>query len=275
MNHTSFAFKPSLANDSACGGSDPLFRKLARFTTFDEADVQAIANLTRRRRSFKAHDTIVFQDSRQSAVHVVLSGVAFRCRHLPNGRRQIFGFLFPGDLCDAHFVIANECDYSLCLFTDAVVAQIPLSELMSVMVAHPKIERALLMSALVDTQIMREWLVNVGQRDGLQRMAHFFCEMATRLQDLGLSNADGTVTIPVTQFDLADTLGMTPVHVNRVIQRLRRDGLLIWKNRQLTIINTHLLERMAGFDRRYLGQQVQPVCPSVSAYGVVRNEAFA
>jgi CRP-like cAMP-binding protein len=267
MEHDVQAYKPSWPKDRLANSANPLLEKLATFVRFDERDVKAISSLTRRQRPYVARDTIVFQDSRQSAVQVILSGAAYRCRHLPNGQRQILGYLFAGDLCDANFVISNECDYDLIILTDALVAQIPLNELMDVLAAHPKIERSMLMATLVDARISREWLVNVGQRDGLQRLAHFFCEMAARLQTLGAANTDGSITIPVTQSELADTLGMTTVHVNRVLQRLRSEGLLVWKSRRLTILHPALLEQLAGFDRRYLELSAPPFARGIIARG--------
>lgn len=246
---------------------NPLAERLAKFVPLDFADIVAIRQISRYSRNFRAHETLVHQDSRPNFVCLILSGIAYRYRYLPDGRRQIFGYLLPGDLCDTHFVISNQCDHSVDLLSDSQVAMISNSDLMGVMVSHPKIERALLMTALVEAAIMREWLLNVGQRDAIQRLAHFFCEMAARLQSRGDVNLDGSFSIPITQAELADTIGLTPVHVNRSLQRLRREGLVVWTKRRLTIVDRELLERLAGFDQDYLRLNAVPVAPKLCAYG--------
>jgi len=246
---------------------NPLIASLSRFVDLDPAEIQAIRHISRHTRKFHADETLIHQESRPKFVGLLLSGIALRYRYLPDGKRQIFGFLLPGDLCDTHFVISNKCDHSVALLCDSEVAMIATSELMEVMVGHPKIERALLMTSLVEASILREWLINVGQRDAIQKLSHFFCEMSARLQWLGAVNLDGSFSIPITQAELADTIGLTPVHVNRSLQRLRREGLVVWTRRRLTILNRTLLERIAGFDESYLRLNPEPASPKLCAYG--------
>jgi CRP-like cAMP-binding protein len=100
--------------------------------------------------------------------------------------------------------------------------------------------------------ILREWLLNVGQRDALQRLSHFFCEMADRLQSVGEENDDGSFDLPVNQVTLADTLGLTTVHVNRILKRLRGEGLIKLSHRRLAILDRDRLARLGGFDGAYL-----------------------
>jgi len=247
--------------------ANPLIERLSRFVSLDAPEIQAIRHISRHSRRFQAHDTLIHQESRPNFVCLIVSGIAFRYRYLPDGRRQIFGYLLPGDLCDTHFVISNQSDHSVGLLCDSVVAMISTSELMEVMVNHPRIERALLMTSLVEAAVMREWLLNVGQRDAIQKLSHFFCEMAARLHSIGDVNPDGSFSIPITQTELADTIGLTPVHVNRSLQRLRREGLVVWTKRRLTIVNRDLLEMIAGFDEAYLQLRPEISSPKLCAYG--------
>jgi len=246
---------------------NPLVASLSKFVSLDQADIQAIEHISRHRRKFQATETLVHQESRSKFVCLLLSGLAFRYRHLPDGKRQIFGFLLPGDLCDTHFVISNKCDHNVALLSDAEVAMISISELMGVIVGHAKIERALLMTSLVDAAILREWLINIGQRDAIQKLSHLFCELSARMHSRGAVNPDGSFSIPITQAELADTIGLTPVHVNRSLQRLRREGLVVWSGRRLTIVNRASLEMIAGFDGQYLQLDAEPISPKLCAYG--------
>lgn len=247
--------------------SNPLVGRLDRFVTLDIDERQALAETIRMRRMYRAHETLVHEGSKPDRICLILSGVAFRYRYLSNGRRQIFGYLLPGDLCDTHFVINNESDHNIGVLSDTEVAIIALPVLMNLMVRFPRIERALLMMSLVDAATLREWLLNVGQRDAMQKLAHFFCEMNARVHSLGMNEDGSGFTIPLTQIEIADTMGLTVVHVNRILQRFRREGLLNWSRRHVCILDRAALEQIAGFDASYLGLQQRRSEPRLSAYG--------
>ena len=246
---------------------NPLTERLERFVNLDGEEREALDGLLRPRRLFSANDTLVREGRTPNRVYLILSGVAFRYRYLANGRRQIFGYLLPGDLCDTQFVIFNEADHNVGVLNDTEVAVIPLPILMEVMVRHPRIERALLMMSLIESATLREWLLNVGQRDAKQKLAHFFCEMHARFQSHGLDEVDEDFSLPLTQIELADTMGLTVVHVNRILQGFRREGLLNWSRRHVSILNHAILEQIAGFNSSYLQLQPQPREPRLNAYG--------
>lgn len=246
---------------------NPLIERLDLFVTLGAEEREAVAALCVTRRMYRANDTLVREGSRPDRVCMILSGVAFRYRYLANGRRQIFGYLLPGDLCDTQFVILNESDHNVGLLCDTEVAVIPLPALMSAMVQYPKIERALLMMSLVDAAMLREWLLNVGQRDAGQKLAHFFCELCARQHAFGPDDKHLGISFPLTQVELADTIGLTVVHVNRILQRFRREGLLNWSRRHVDILDYPQLELLAGFDASYLRLQQCRAEPRLCAYG--------
>jgi len=257
--HITWPIRPDLPN--------PLADRLSRFVELDQEEIDALGRLSRRTRKFRVNETLVDQQSNPNTVCLMLTGVAYRYRFLSDGRRQIFGYLLAGDLCDTEFLISNHCDHSVGLLCDSEVAMIPTLKLMEMMVAYPRIERALLTAATVETAIMREWLLNMGQRDAIQKLAHFLCEMSARLGSISDVDSDGSFAIPITQIELADTIGLTPVHVNRSLQRLRRQGVLCWSRRRLTIINRQVLELIADFDDTYLRLRPEQSVPKLCAYG--------
>lgn len=247
--------------------NNPLIERLDWFVTLGREECEVIASLTKTRRIARASETLCHEGIQPSGIYLIVSGVGFRYRYLPNGRRQILGYLLPGDLCDTQFVILNECDHNVGLLCDSEVAMISPSVLMSAMVQYPKIERALLMTSLVEAAMMREWLLNVGQRDACQKLAHFFCEISARINSLANRRVAQGYDIPLTQLDLADTMGLTVVHVNRVLQQFRRDGLINWSRRHFEILNNERLEQIAGFDPSYLRIGNARVEPRLCAYG--------
>jgi CRP-like cAMP-binding protein len=158
--------------------------------------------------------------------------------------------LVPGDFCDLHVFILKEMDHSIATLSRCTVVKIPRQCILE-LTERPAIARALWWAALVDEATLREWLVNIGARPAEQRLAHLLCELLSRLRVVGLADG-GQYELPVTQQELGDTTGMSNVHVNRVLQRLRRDGLITLKDKNLVILDVNRLNAFSGFTPNYL-----------------------
>jgi CRP-like cAMP-binding protein len=150
-------------------------------------------------------------------------------------------------------------DHSIGLLSDATVVKIPAAEILALMDEFPKIERALMWATLVDEATLREWLLNVGQRDALQKLSHLICELCVRLSVVHLVDDKRGFVMPLTQAELADTTGMTTVHVNRSLQRLRKDELIATRDGRMHILDFDRLAELAGFDEVYLHTDGPPV----------------
>ncbi len=235
--------------------SGPLRTNLERFVEFTPEEVRTLERLSVSPQSFKAGQTILHEGSNPDCICMIVQGVAYRYKLLASGRRQILGYIIPGDLCDTNFIVFNQLDYSVTALGDCLVASIPIRDLKQLVAQSPNVERALLQAALVDVAILREWLANVGQRNAYQRLSHFFCEMFVRLKAVGLAAGDGSVELPINQAVLADTTGLTPVHVNRIVQRLRKEQLIELRRHHLVIADPRRLAEVAGFDDNYLTVQ--------------------
>ena len=181
---------------------------------------------------------------------LLVEGFACRYRTLSDGRRQILSFHIPGDFMDLPGYLLEWLDHGIATLTPskiALVAHATIDELME----HPAIARALWLDTLIDGAMHREWIVNVGRRTAYQRVAHILCELMTRLQAAGLAR-DGVCDLPITQGELADATGLSTVHVNRVIQELRRDGLISLRGRSLAALDWDGLQRAAEANPAYL-----------------------
>lgn len=185
--------------------------------------------------------------------HASLICEGWACRHktMPDGRRQIVALLIPGDLCDVNLQLIRERDHSLGAITNVRVAEIPFATLESIKATGPNVSRALDVGELAVAATAHEWVLNLGQRSAYERIAHLMVEMVTRLSQVGLARPDG-IDWPLTQADLADTVGLTPVHVNRTLQQLRRDGVISLSNKRLVIPDLGRLRRAAMFNDNYL-----------------------
>ena len=228
-----------------------LTRKLASFADFSENDRIALNALCAESRSFKAGHDLIKEGDRPEEVCLLMEGWACRYKLLPDGGRQIMAYLIPGDLCDIHIFILKAMDHNISLLGNARVAAIPKDTMLDLLRDRPAVAQALLWATLVDEAVLREWLVNLGQRDAYARIAHLFCEMWLRLGQVGLVT-NQRYALPLTQEQLGDALGLTPIHVNRMLQKMRADGLITLADRHLTIHDIDRLKQVAGFDSNYL-----------------------
>ena len=231
--------------------SNVLFRKLSRFIDLTDTDRAAIDRMCAHRISVEAKRQLIREGERPNDVYLLLEGWGYRHKILPDGSRHILAYLIPGDLCDIHIFILKTMDHSLGLLSPATVAVISQEAILEVMDKYPRIERGLWWATLVDEAVLREWLVNIGQRDAYKRLAHLFCELWLRMRAVGLAD-EGRFSLPLTQEELGDTMGLTSVHVNRTLQKMRAEGLISFEKRQLTIHDPQRLMSEAEFTPNYL-----------------------
>lgn len=225
---------------------------LAAFGMLPDQDRMAALRLVDTHvRSFSARRDIVREGDPTRAVHILLDGWACRYKTLVDGRRQIVAFLIPGDLCDPNLSALERTDHSLGAITNVKAARIGLAEFDAFVDSHPAVARALRRSEAVTASIQREWTLSAGARAASERIAHLMCEMYLRLRAFGLAEG-GSCEFPITQNDIADATGLTPVHVNRMVQCLRRDGLIELQGKRLSIPSLPLLMNAGLFRSDYL-----------------------
>lgn len=227
-----------------------MIRKLEGFQLLSEDDKALLDQHSRPVRRVAARQDIVSEGDRPAGVTLILSGFACRCKLLANGQRHIMAYLLPGDFCDFQVFILKAMDHSIGTLSPCEVVTIPHEAILELS-ERPAIARAFWWASLVDEATLREWLVNIGQREAEVRIAHLLCELLMRLRAVGLV-ADNAYTLPLTQTDLADTMGMTLVHANRMLLELREKGLITMQGREVTVLDVKRLEAFAGFNPNYL-----------------------
>lgn len=230
--------------------------KLSGLVELASGDVAALEKATANPRTYVARQDLIREGDETGPVFVVLTGWACRYKILPNGTRQIMAFLMPGDTCDLHIKLLEEMDHSIQAVTDAQVATISGAEMRAMMHEHPNIARAMYTSQLVDEGIMRAWIVSMGRRSSTERVAHLICELYLRARNIGLTG-NGEFALPLSQLVLADALGMTAVHINRILKELRLAGAMSLKRGSVTIIDPVTLVQIAGFDENYLHRRLR------------------
>ncbi|TXN72026.1 helix-turn-helix domain-containing protein [Methylobacterium sp. WL6] len=230
---------------------NPLVRKLEGFAPLSDADKAVLERISAPARIVPSQTDLAREGDAPEGVILILEGMACRHKVRANGSRQITAYLVPGDLCDLDVGLLDTMDHAITTLSACRVVRITPAMITEVVEHHPQIARALRMSTLVDEATLREWLVNVGCRSALERVAHLFCELQVRMQVVGLSEAY-SYDLPLTQVDLADTTGLSSVHLNRTLQELRRQGLITLRQRRLTILDLPRLKALAEFKANYL-----------------------
>ena len=201
----------------------PIASALAARGALRPGDREAIIALPHSVRTVNAGAYIVREGERPGRCWALLQGFAYRHKIVLDGARQIVGIHLPGELLDLHNSMLDVADENVQALTSATIASIPVEALKTLMESRPSVATAILGKALVDAAIFREWMANIGRRDSRARMAHLLCELALRQQAAGIAQPLN-YEMPMTQEQLADTLGLTPVHVNRTLKSLEAEG---------------------------------------------------
>jgi len=228
-------------------------RGYAALTREDAALLEAACSVVR---DVPAREDLIREGDKPGPVFVVLKGWACRYKMLPEGSRQITALLMPGDFCDMHASVLDEMDHSIATLTPARVAMVPRKYLDELMDARPSIMRAFWWTQLVDEAVLRAWIVSMGRRNSVERVAHLMCELCVRARNIGLGEGD-SLELPLTQSVLGDALGLTPVHVNRVLRKLRLSGVMELGAGVLVISDLAKLATIAGFDDNYLHRRLR------------------
>jgi CRP-like cAMP-binding protein len=228
-----------------------LLRKLESIAELSRDEQNAVLSLPISERTIARDCDIVREGDKPAESFVVAEGFICRYKDLPDGRRQIFSFHTPGDIPDLQTLHLRVMDHNIATIVDSTVGFIAHEPLRALCESFPRVASALWRDTLIDSSIFREWMVGLGRRDARQRVAHLLCEMARRFSAVGLLR-DNSYTLPLTQQEIGDALGLSTVHVNRVLQELRRDGLVDMRSAIVTIRDWEGLKQAGEFDPLYL-----------------------
>ena len=230
-----------------------LLRKLESIAVVTDDERQALLDLPLTIRTYAPDQDIVRDGDRPSECCLILDGFVFRYKLLTDGRRQILAFHTPGDIPDLQSLHLEVMDHSVAALVFTRVAAISHKDMNALCRQYPGLAAALWRDTLIDAAMFREWMVGLGRRPAHERIAHLLCEMTLRLAAVGLSDGR-SCNLPITQVELGDALGLTAVHVNRVLQDLRRDGLITLSSSRLTVLDWKSLQKVGDFDPAYLHQ---------------------
>lgn len=245
---------PPLIEPGKFDATNPLIAKLSRVMTLSPDDHTALQAMCQDVRQVGARRDIIRDGDRPDRVHLILNGWACRYKILKNGKRQITALLLPGDFCDLHVGMLDRMDHAIGAITATTFAYVDRTQLDELTRSRPEILRALWWATLVDEGVLRSWIVNLGARTARERVAHLICELRERMCNIDLEVA-GQFAMPLTQTDLAEALGLTPVHINRVVRQLLNEGVVEVRKGHVTVLDLAALTQIADFDPSYLHTQ--------------------
>ncbi len=229
-----------------------LIRKLTALHAIGEEEQQALIRALDPPRSVARGSDIVRDASEPGVSTVILSGVACRYKELIDGRRQILTFQYPGDIVDIYSYVLVHMDHAVGALTTCEVASIPHRKVEALCKKYPDLAYTLWRDSLADYAVANMAIVNNGTRNAEERIAHLICEQFVRLQAVGLAKRGQPTRFYITQSDIADATGLSLVHVNKTLRRLK-DRKLIGRDPQvLSILDWDALKDVAGFDPGYL-----------------------
>lgn len=224
--------------------------RLEQRSPLDAMDREAILSLPHTRRTLEQDEFLVWEGDSVDSACVLREGVL--CRHkITEGGRQIVSLHLRGDFVTLQTSLLKTADHNVQALARAEVALIPGRAIVALANARPAVALAMWLDTLIDGAVFREWIANIGRRDARSRIAHILCEFGLRLENAGVGSR-GQYELPMTQEQLADSLGLTPVHVNRTLKGLEVSGLIARERRMLTIPEWKALCGVGDFDEAYL-----------------------
>jgi CRP-like cAMP-binding protein len=236
----------------ADNSAQPAIRRLNALRQMSDSGIAMLEGAVRDGlRHVERGEDLIGEGDPIDSIRIVLSGWLCRHKMLEDGRRQIVGFALPGDSCDAHAHMLGRIDHSISALTSATYAEVKRAAFEAIAAGERSVAEAFWCETLISSAIQREWIVNLGRRSALERVAHLLCELFERLRIVGQVE-NNSCDFPLTQMDAADAVGLSGVHVNRTLQELRAAGLIVLRGRTLTINDHRGLRDVALFSPGYL-----------------------
>lgn len=231
---------------------EKLIRRIESIRALDAEDIGALRGLQLQLREVDPRQDIVREGDRPTICCVLFEGMAGWYKTTGDGKRQITAFHIAGDIPDLHSLHQRVMDSSLKAFGPCKIGLVSHQETLDICLRRPNLASAFWRMTLADASVFREWVVNVGARQGSTRLAHLLCEQVTRCGVVGMLDDEFSMSLPLSQGELAEATGFSTVHINRALQDLRVRGLISFDKHRLRVLNWSGLQEVADFDPTYL-----------------------
>jgi CRP-like cAMP-binding protein len=235
----------------------PLLMKLRMRDLISDEEETVLRDSISAVRELPAGRVIVRAGTTLSESTLLFDGFVCRYKDLADGQRQILEIHIPGDFLDLHGFLLKRIDHNVAAMTPVRYANAPHDGLRRISEDYPHLTRILWFSTLLDAAIHREKILSIGRRSAVGRIAHLMCELYVRLKLVGLAH-EGGYALPLKQADIADATGLTSIHVNRMLRKLRNEEILTFRGGEVTIHDWDRLQTVAEFSSSYLHLERRP-----------------
>ena len=225
----------------------PIFTRFQGTGLLGPEDIASLCESGWRRSTVAARQSL----SVESNFCVLASGLAARYRQTQTEESHSVSLIIPGDICDYSLITGTNTHSRLAPLTGSSLLHLPAEDAVSLFEQVPNVLAAVLTQLATDQAVTEELLFSLARRTALERAAHLLCELEFRFRRMGLST-NGRFSLPMTQAEIGKHLGLTSVHVNRTLQELRRRELVNTQGTNIELPDLSELQRLAGFDPRYL-----------------------
>ena len=232
---------------------NPITRKLSAFVALSDMELAVLESLQQRTKSFFTGHDIVYQGQSVRTAYILEAGWACSYKIQPDGSRQIVDFQIPGDFLGLRSVLLHKSDYGIEPIGEIKAAEVCVTDLLEAFAQTPRLAVAILWAVSRDEAMVVEHLVDLGRREADERIAHFLLELGARLTLVGMASKEG-YACPLTQYHLADALGLSAIHVNRILRRLRDEHLVTFRGGHVFFDDYAGMVALAEFDPAYLDQ---------------------
>jgi len=236
---------------------ESLYLNLGQHDALSEEEKALLAGAMSLEKYVAAGEDIVSEGTRPIHSTLIVDGLAARYKVLEDGGRQFTSLQIAGDFVDLHAFLLKTMDHGIIALSPCHVLKADHGKLKAITEQAPHLTRLLWLDTLVDGAIHREWIVAMGRRSKTSHLAHLICELFVRLQVVKKTR-DMSFHLPLSQAQLADVLGLSVVHMNRVIGTLRRMNVINWTNHSIEILDWQRLVGLAEFDPTYLSMAREP-----------------
>jgi len=240
--------------------ADPFLARVSVATPLLPEQAEVVRRLQGRLIVVPPHTPIVRENAAIAKAYAIREGWAFAYKILPDGSRQVVDFLLPGDLIAFGGLFSNAATQNFETITEAELIEVPFAAVRQAAHQSPELMEAFLALVWRERDKLVEHLLDVGRRDSVERVAHLLLEINYRLGSVGRGSPTG-FACPISQYLLGDALGLTAVHVNRVLRKLRLAGLLTYRFGHVTFHDLGRLVEMTGFDPGYVERSSPSLVP--------------
>lgn len=224
-----------------------LERKLSTFVRLSEQEKRCLSEIQQSPMLVKSGHELTRQGESTHVAYILQQGWGCSFKDLQDGSRQVIAFPVPGDCVGLRSVLLRTSDHGFTTITDAQVSRFEVARILEIFDQFPHLGSAILWATSRDEAITVEHLASIGRRTAIERTAHFFLELSDRLRLVGLGS-ETEFECPLNQYILADALGLSAIHVNRVLRELREVKLLTFQDRRVVIHDRPGLIDLAGYE---------------------------